>query len=152
MFPISGRGAYEAPDYAVEFAFDALLGYLFFALDGKEMEDEEAGVETSPRLFLTYGGLPLPALVRAMCENPARVWGLYPRKGAICVGADADLCFVDLQRSDTIAAARLHGKNNHTPFEGWRTQGVAVATMLRGEFAMREGELLGPPRGRVLTP
>jgi dihydroorotase len=114
-----------------------------------------AGVETSVRLFLTYavgaGAMSLQQYVRAASEGPARMWGLYPRKGAIRVGSDADLTIVDLQREGIIAAASLHGKNNHGPWEGHRTRGEAVATVVRGKFVMRNGELLDPPRGRMVA-
>lgn len=109
------------------------------------------GVELSLRLFLAYGGLSLQRLVQATSEAPARIWGLYPRKGAIQVGSDADLTVVDLSVEDTVEAARLHGKNNLTPFERRRTRGAAVATVLRGQIVMREGELIGPPRGRIVS-
>jgi len=115
-----------------------------------------AGVETSVRLFLTYavaaGRMTLSQYVRASSEGPARAWGLYPRKGAIQVGADGDLTIVDLGKTGVIAASRLHGKNNHTPFEGRSTTGEVVATVLRGQIAMRDGELLGAPRGRLVRP
>ncbi len=114
-----------------------------------------SGVETSLRLFLTYGVhagcLSLQQLVRATSDGPARAWGLYPRKGALQVGSDADLTVVDLELEDTIEEARLHGKNNLTPFEGHRTRGAAVATIVRGHVVMRDGELVGPPRGRMIA-
>jgi len=109
-----------------------------------------AGVETSLRLFLTYGGLSLPRLVEVMCERPARVWGLYPRKGAIQVGSDADLTIVDLAKEDAIQAQRLHGKNNLSPWEGIQTRGLSVATIVRGRLVMRDGELCGPCSGRMI--
>jgi dihydroorotase len=115
-----------------------------------------AGVETSVRLFLTYGvnagKMTLPQFVRASSEGPARTWGLYPRKGAIRVGSDADLTIVDLEKSGTIRAAEMHGKNNHNPFEGHATRGAPVATIVRGHFVMRDGELLGQPLGRMVRP
>ncbi|HYY88635.1 MAG TPA: allantoinase AllB [Chloroflexota bacterium] len=115
-----------------------------------------AGVETSVRLFLTYavntGRMTLQQYVRASSEGPARAWSLYPRKGAIRVGSDADLTIVDLGREDVIEEARLHGKNNINPFEGHRTKGAAVATVVRGQIVMRDGELVGPPRGRMARP
>lgn len=115
-----------------------------------------AGVETSVRLFLTYGvnsgRMTLQQFVRVACEGAARTWGVYPRKGAIRVGSDADLTVVDLDRTGSIEAARMHGKNNHNPFEGHRTRGEAVATIVRGAFAMRDGELVGEPRGRMVRP
>jgi len=114
-----------------------------------------AGVEISLQLFLTYGvhagRLSLSQLVRATSEGPARAWGLFPRKGALQVGSDADLTIVDLTVEDTIDVSRLHGKNNMTPFEGHRTRGAAVATIVRGHVVMQDGELRGPPRGRMVT-
>jgi dihydroorotase len=113
-----------------------------------------AGVETSVRLFLTYGvnvgRMSLQDYVRVASEGPARTWGLYPRKGAVEVGSDADLTIVDLRRAGMIEAARLHGKNNHNPFEGRRTTGEAVATIVRGQIVMRDGQLIGEPRGRMV--
>lgn len=114
-----------------------------------------AGVETSLRLVLTHavnaGRMTLPQLVRATSYAPARIWGLYSRKGAIQVGADADLTIIDLDREDVIEAARLHGKNNHGPWEGQRTRGLAVATIVRGRVIMRDGELVGAPLGRMVS-
>jgi dihydroorotase (multifunctional complex type) len=115
-----------------------------------------AGVETSVRLFLTYGvhagRMTLPQYVRASSEGPARTWGMYPRKGAIRVGSDADLTIIDLQQTGVIDAAQLHGKNNHNPFEGHRTTGQAVATIVRGQIVMRAGELVGQPCGKMVRP
>jgi dihydroorotase len=114
-----------------------------------------AGVEVSLRVFLTYavraGRMSLQQLVRATSEGPARAWGLYPRKGCLSVGSDADLTVVDLDVEDVIEERWLHGKNNLTPFEGQRTIGAAVATVVRGQVVMQDGELIGEPRGRMVT-
>ncbi len=115
-----------------------------------------AGVETSVRVFLTYGvhtgRMTLPQYVRASSEGPAHTWGMYPRKGTIRVGSDGDLTIVDLNKTGVIDAARMHGKNNHNPFEGHRTTGEAVATIVRGHLVMRAGKLLGQPQGRLVRP
>jgi len=115
-----------------------------------------AGVEVSVRLFLTYGvnagRLSLQQFVRASSEGPAKVWDMYPKKGAIRVGSDADLTIVDLERTGVISEARLHGKNNLNPFEGHRTKGEAVATVVRGRIVMRDGELAGLAAGRMVRP
>jgi dihydroorotase len=115
-----------------------------------------AGVEISLRLFLTYavkaGRMSLQQLVRATSEEPARAWSLYPRKGCLGVGSDADLTLVDLDVEDVIEERWLHGKNNLTPFEGQRTVGAAVATVVRGQVVMQDGELVGKPRGAMVTP
>lgn len=52
-------------------------------------------------------------------EKPARVFGLYPKKGAIAVGSDADLTVVDIKKRITLKAERLHSKSDFTPYEGW---------------------------------
>jgi dihydroorotase len=115
-----------------------------------------AGVETSVRLFLTYGvnagRMTLQQFVRASSEGPARIWDIYPRKGAVEVGSDADLTIVDLDKQEVVEEARLHGKNNLNPFEGHKTRGSPVATVIRGTIVMRDGELTAPPRGRLVSP
>ena len=108
-----------------------------------------AGVETALPLLLTRGvhegWLTLERLVHATSEAPARTWGLWPRKAGLEVGSDADLTIVDLDRAGVIAEAALHGLNNLSPFEGWATRGAAVATIVRGQIVMRDGELLALP-------
>jgi dihydroorotase len=115
-----------------------------------------AGVETSVRLFLTYavntGHMTLEQYARVASEGPARAWGMYPRKGAISIGSDADLTVIDLEREGVIEAARMHGRNNHNPYEGRRTRGEAVATVVRGQVVVRNGELVGQPHGRMVRP
>lgn len=115
-----------------------------------------AGVEVSLRLFLTYGvhagRMTLEQLARATSEGPARVWGLHPTKGTISLGSDADLTVVDLDVDGVVDEDELHGKNNVTPFHGRRTKGAAVATVVRGQMVMRDGELTGLLPGRVVAP
>ena len=115
-----------------------------------------AGVENSLRLFLTYGvnagRMTLQQLVRATSEGPAKTWDMYPTKGAIQIGSDADLTIVDLNKVDTVEAARMHSKNNTNPFEGHETRGGAVTTIVRGAVVMNDGELVGEPRGQMVKP
>jgi dihydroorotase len=115
-----------------------------------------AGVEISVRLFLTYavnaGRMTLQQFVRATSEGPAKVWSLYPRKGAIRLGSDGDLTIIDLDKEGVIRESEMHGKNNPTPFDGHKTRGQAVATIVRGQIVMCDGELIGSPGGRVVTP
>jgi dihydroorotase len=139
-----------ASDHSPHLLDDKLHADIWQALSGF------AGVETTVRLFLTYavnhGHMTLEQYVQASSEGPARAWKLYPRKGAIAVGADADLTIVDLDKQGVIDRARLHGRNNQNPFEGHRTRGEAVATIVRGQVVMRDGELLSPPRGQMIRP
>ncbi len=115
-----------------------------------------AGVEVSVPLFLTYavntGRLTLPEYVRVASEGPARTWNMYPRKGAIRVGSDGDLTIVDLQKPGVVRESELHGKNNLSPFEGHKTTGAPVATIVRGQIVMREGQLVGRPQGKMVRP
>ncbi len=114
------------------------------------------GVETAVPLMLTEvnrGRLTLERYVAVSAANPARAWGLYPRKGALQVGSDADVVLVDMDREGEIRAADLHSKSRITPFEGLKVRGRPVVTIVRGRIVMREGELLGPPGwGRPVVP
>lgn len=101
------------------------------------------GVETSMRLMLTLvheGKLTLEQYVRMAGAAPARAFGLYPRKGIIQPGADADLAVVDMAKEGVIHGADLHSERSRfTPFEGIRTVGAPVATVVRGRLVMRDG-------------
>jgi dihydroorotase len=147
---IAGRIDAIATDHSPHLRSEKLQTDIWQAVSGF------AGVEISLRLFLTHavhtGRMSLEQLVRATSEAPARAWGLFPRKGCLQVGADADLTVVDLAVEDVVQERRLHGKNNLTPFEGHRTVGGAVATVLRGQVVMQDGQLVGEPRGRMVRP
>lgn len=111
------------------------------------------GVETSVPLMLTavnQGRMTLNRYVAVAAENPARIYGLYPRKGTLQVGADGDLTVVDLQREGMIRGAALHSKHPITPFEGLRVRGLPVWTIVRGHVVMREGQVVGAPQGQLL--
>jgi dihydroorotase len=107
------------------------------------------GVETLLPIMLDHvaaGRLSLERLVDLTSAGPARIYGIAA-KGRIAVGYDADLALVDLRRRETIRAERLASRCGWTPFEGKEVTGWPVMTILRGAIAMREGKLLGGPRG-----
>jgi dihydroorotase len=111
------------------------------------------GVETALPLMLTkvnQGLLSLHQYVRSACINPARIWGLYPRKGVIQIGSDADFVLVDMQKTTEISETRLHNKNPFTPYEGLTVRGIPRMTILRGTVIMQEGEITGLPQGKFL--
>ena len=90
-------------------------------------------------------------LVEALATAPARLHGLYPRKGTIAVGSDADLVLFDPQRRETIAQARLHSRAGYEPCEGMECTGWPVLTLSRGEVVARDGTFVGAPgRGQLL--
>lgn len=96
---------------------------------------------------ISYGGL-----LRVACEAPARIFGLYPRKGALRPGADADFVIVDPSRPMQIRNSGQASKAGRTPFDGWTAPATPVMTYLRGELVAREGTIVGPPHGRFLAP
>jgi len=91
----------------------------------------------------------LPRLVRTMCENPARIFGLYPKKGAIRPGSDADLVIFDPKAEWTIVHADQHSGAPYTAYEGRRCVGKPLASIQRGAIVLENDEVVaGPGSGR----
>lgn len=105
------------------------------------------GVETRlPILFsegVGKGRISLNEFVALTATNHARMYGLYPKKGTIAVGADADIVIWDPDRELTISQALLHGGSDYTPYEGIKVKGWPASTMVRGKFVVRDGQLVG---------
>lgn len=95
-------------------------------------------------------GVPLATLVDAVSTRAAKLFGMYPQKGAILVGADADLAVVDLDRPSTITAATQHSAAEFTPWEGTELPLSVVHTIVRGRFAVRDGVLSDERAGRYI--
>src|SRR5262249_40350365 len=96
-------------------------------------------------------GIPLHTLVERACRMPARAFGLYPQKGTISVGSDADLVVVDLDWEKEVRAPDLGGLSDFSPFEGARLRGWPVATIKGGIVAARDGVMGTMPMGQYLT-
>jgi allantoinase len=116
-----------------------------------------SGLQTMLPLMLTAGchqrGVPLATLARLMCANPARLYGLYPRKGAIAPGSDADLVIIDLHQAWTLVEEDLLYHNRISPFIGRTFQGKIVQTLVRGETVYEDGKIkVQPGFGRFLRP
>lgn len=106
------------------------------------------GVETSMRLMLSEvdrGRLRLTDYVRMACAAPAKAFGLWPRKGTLAIGADADVVLVALKRRARIAADGLHSLGNASPFDGIETVGLPVRTLVRGRTVALDGKPLAEP-------
>jgi len=114
------------------------------------------GVETLVPLLLNEvnsGSLSLKDFVRLSSEAPAKVWGIYPKKGALLPGADADFTIIDMKMKKIIREKELHSKNKTSPYDGMEVQGLPIATIVRGTFVMRDGELIGEKgRGLLVSP
>jgi dihydroorotase (multifunctional complex type) len=91
------------------------------------------------------GVLSMETLVRSVAENPARLVGLYPRKGALLPGSDADVVIVDRNREFEFSDEGLYTKLSWTPFLGWKVTGRPIMTMRRGEIIADEGKVVGTP-------
>jgi allantoinase len=116
-----------------------------------------AGVQTMLPVLLTEGvwrrGLALPHLVRMIAANPARRFGLYPRKGALRFGSDADLTILDLDHQWTLRAEDLRTRWPINPFVGREFHGAVAATVVRGTVVYQDGQVTAPPgHGRLLLP
>jgi len=99
------------------------------------------------------GRLSLERVVELCATNPARLVGLYPRKGTIAVGSDADLVVVDLDRRETITAARSYYKCGWTVLDGRAVHGVPLLTILRGRVIAENGVVdAAPGSGRFQLP
>ena len=94
------------------------------------------------------GRITLPRLVQVFCENPAKIFGLYPQKGTLQVGSDADLVVWDPAKETVASIERQHGNTDYCTFEGFQLVGIPVLTMQRGEVVMENGQLVRP-QGRA---
>ncbi len=107
------------------------------------------GTETSLLLMATYGvatdRIAWTDLVRMMAANPAQIYNLWPRKGALMPGSDADVVLLDPAYEGVIAAEDLHGVAGYSPFEGMQVKGRVVSTLRRGVFLVREGAFVAEP-------
>ncbi|WP_454857930.1 dihydropyrimidinase [Rhizobium binxianense] len=99
-----------------------------------------------PILFsegVVKGRIDLNRFVALTSTNHAKRYGLYPRKGTIAIGADADIVLWDAKREVTITHSLLQDGCDYTPYEGMQITGWPIATLLRGKTMMRDGRLLG---------
>jgi dihydropyrimidinase len=101
------------------------------------------GLETLLSLLFTYGveagRIGLTDLARLISTNPAKIFGLYPRKGSLTIGADADLVIYDPEPEKAIHHTDLHYVAGYSPYEGMRVRGEVKITLSRGEIIYQEG-------------
>lgn len=109
-----------------------------------------AGIETRGMIAFSEGymrgRMSLERFVEVFSTNPARVMGLYPRKGIIAPGSDADLVLWDPAVVKTIQLSDLHHDSDYSIWEGWEVQGWPVMSLLRGKVMVEDGQLRGAPQ------
>lgn len=98
------------------------------------------------------GRLTLARMVEVLATGPARIAGMYPRKGALAIDSDADIVVFDPQARRTIRAADMHSACDYDPYEGWDVTGWPELVIARGEIVFADGNVTGSPgRGQLVT-
>jgi allantoinase len=99
------------------------------------------------------GEMSMHRFVEVTAKRPAQVFGLYPRKGCIQVGADADLVVVDMSKVSHVNPSRFKSKAKYTPLAGWPLRGLPVMTFVRGTLVAKDGEVVAHAGcGEFVTP
>jgi allantoinase len=114
-------------------------------------------LETMLSLLLTKvneGKLSLRKLTKIVSESVAKIFAVYPKKGVIQVGSDADFIVVDLKKEQKISTEKMYSKaKDITLYDGWKVKGVPTMTIVRGTLVMKDGEVIGKPGyGNFTTP
>lgn len=113
------------------------------------------GVEHRPSLMYTYGvaagRITAVDMARLLAENPARLFGMYPQKGVLAVGSDADLVIFDPNDTGRITAETQYQNVDYTPYEGMALRGRVDTVLLGGEVAVEGGRVLLERRGRYVS-
>jgi dihydropyrimidinase len=138
---------------AFTFAEQKSLGLDDFRL----IPDGMCGVQERLSLMFSYGVLAgrisLNQWVQVCCTNPAKIFGLYPRKGTVAVGADADLVIFDPNAEGTISAETHMSQADYNPYGGFVLRGLPRHVLLRGQIVVESGEFRGEAgSGRFLQP
>jgi dihydropyrimidinase len=113
------------------------------------------GIEERVNLLYTYGvkrgSLPLDRFVDAASTRAAKLFGLFPRKGCVAVGADADIVIYDPDHRGVISAKTQHVNNDYNGFEGFPIEGRPSVVTVRGKVQVRDGQFVGDAsRGRLI--
>ena len=82
-------------------------------------------------------------LVKYACTNPAKVGGIYPQKGTLAVGSDADIVILDPKKKWTMTKKKMYGAADYTCYEGREMEGKINLVMQRGKILVKNGEFLG---------
>ncbi len=123
--------------------------------DFREVSPGIPGVETSLLLLYSFGvvarRISRSDLVRLLCTNPAKIFGLWPQKGDLQPGSDADIVLFDPRPQRVLSAAELHSRAGFSPYDGLTVTGKVHTTIARGQVIYRDGTVVGDPGfGRFL--
>lgn len=91
---------------------------------------------------VSKGRITLERFVEVVSTNPARIAGMYPQKGTISVGSDADITVIDPEKEVTLSVEGMHSKCDFSPYDGVKVKGYPVATLSRGTFIYKDGKVM----------
>jgi dihydropyrimidinase len=94
------------------------------------------------------GRITVEQFVAVTATNPAKLFGLYPQKGAIAVGSDADLVIWDDEKTRIIDGATMYSRSDYSPYDGFEVTGWPKCALSRGEVVLEDGEVVGE-KGRA---
>jgi len=98
------------------------------------------------------GRITIDTLRKIMCENPAKAFGLYPQKGTLSIGSDADVVIIDPNKEMVIDYKNSESTNEFSLYQGWNVKGVPVATFARGNLVAENYKIVATePKGKWLT-
>jgi dihydropyrimidinase len=160
-FPEDQAALWEATNHGAiqTVAADEICCPLRIKLQGRRIDDTtggNAGVE--PRVSLIYTetvekrGYGLSDFVGLVSSNAAKIMGLYPRKGALAVGSDADIVVIDPNRTWTVHWEDLHMIADFSCWEGWELRGKVTTTILRGAVLVEDERFVGSTSGGQFVP
>lgn len=140
------------------FLFDSAVGKKVAGGDAPHFRQVPPGLPgIEARLPLMFsegvgkGRIDLNTFVSVTATNAAKIYGLYPRKGTIAVGSDADIAIWDPEKQVTITVDALHDAMDYTPYEGFEITGWPETVISRGDIIVRDGEMnAAPGRGAFL--
>jgi dihydropyrimidinase len=117
--------------------------------DFRQIPNGGPGLENRLQMIHQFGvregRISLNRMVELLCTNPAKLFGLYPRKGTLAVGSDADVVVFDPEKKVTISAATHHSKSDYNLYEGTRVQGSPDVVLLRGHVLVENDQLVAKP-------
>ena len=114
--------------------------------DFRKIPNGAPGIEHRFSLIYHHGmerGIDLSRFVEVVSTNPAKIFGLYPQKGTIAPGSDADLVLFDPEAEQVISAENQYQKSDYTPYEQMKLQGKVDTVLLRGERIVQQGKFIG---------
>lgn len=113
------------------------------------------GVEARGELVYSFGvttrKIPLATMCKVLSENPAKLYGMFPRKGVIAPGADADIVVYDPQADHILRAEDMVSRAGYTPYEGFVTHGSVSQVWLRGKLMVENGHVIGEQEGQYIV-